>query len=227
MTGYATIEERDQHESTHKLRLRCAYSDCQYPFEFTNPTALKRHIRDNHSEPSSMSIPANVRRDRERTPLSINPKSHTSAFTYEPASPASTSFQQQLSVDQLNHNLATLKLQRLPPVYKTEGTDWIVGYNPLHSRTFDIDLFHEWRHYDLVYPATLSFDGKLCVIGGNQILRVSDTNNDPPELFQIFENSKRVGLFLTVRFSPDARWVAAGLDDGTIKVRYITRTVGV
>ncbi|ORY13017.1 hypothetical protein BCR34DRAFT_277235 [Clohesyomyces aquaticus] len=61
VTGFATVDIRNEHERSHTPQLKCTYPSCNYNLSFGSVESLKRHVRENHVAPMPR-IPKAIRR---------------------------------------------------------------------------------------------------------------------------------------------------------------------
>ncbi|KAF1849355.1 uncharacterized protein K460DRAFT_404584 [Cucurbitaria berberidis CBS 394.84] len=80
LAGFATHDERGQHEKSHAPPLVCTHSGCKYTLGFSSLQLLKRHIREFHNA-ALAGIPRSLRPQKARSLSKDAPDSYTKGST--------------------------------------------------------------------------------------------------------------------------------------------------
>ena len=60
--GFETSQERDEHEMTHLLNLRCPHLECVYNrIGLRSAQKLKQHLEESHPEEDGVKVPSSIR----------------------------------------------------------------------------------------------------------------------------------------------------------------------
>ncbi|KAJ8067481.1 hypothetical protein OCU04_004825 [Sclerotinia nivalis] len=199
--GFVSIEERDQHEAYHHIKIyRCGEMSCDLSVRgFNTKAAMQKHTTLHHSKATDEPAPILRRK--------IAMQLKKAALEKEDSEAAGNA-------------LAEFDLKNLPENQENVGSDWSVTFNPEVPRVLDIDLLHNLQHESVVCSVRFSYDGKYVATGSNRVAQIFDVNTGQnicilqDELIDpVNENYIR-----SVCFSPDGRYLATGAEDKLIRI---------
>ncbi|RKO86647.1 WD40-repeat-containing domain protein, partial [Blyttiomyces helicus] len=138
---------------------------------------------------------------------------------------------QQVQHQPIQHHVSgvcELDPDQLPPVWKKEGADWVVAYNPqspsLQKSRLGVDLVHSFEHGSVVCCVKFSNDGKFLATGCNRSAQIFDMTTGTKTSLIDETTPKDGDLYIrSVCFDPTARQLATGAEDRVIRVWDIAR----
>ena len=208
ISGFTTSKAREQHESSHMLRLQCDVPYCAWEgVGFRRPRDLKSHKQKHHSSLDHSKIP-------EISSLESKwPGDQGASFPIYQSGP-----------QRVGNELANLNPDDLPPEMKRVGHDWFAIFNPDLPRVLDVKLIHNLLHESVVCCVRFSQDGKYVATGCNRSAQIYDiyTGQEVCKLQDDTGDKERDLYIRSVRFSPDGRYLATGAEDGLIRVSLVT-----
>jgi len=213
--GFATAAHRRQHEASHLLRIYCDTTSCPWSrIGFKDRTALRNHVRVNHTKDSRLLAPAKIRLWSANASIESTRKQKRSqlrddwppVFSYERKQGAKS--------------LADEYLDKVSPKYVRQGPDWFVFFEPHNSRVLDVELVHTLPHPDIVCSARFSACGlyvATCTVGDVKVFNVA--TGAEVQVFSVDRSSPSENIhMLDVCFHPDSTKVIGVGDDNIVRV---------
>jgi WD40 repeat protein len=208
ISGFTTLKAREQHESSHMLRLQCDVPYCAWEgVGFRRPRDLKSHKQKHHSSLDHSKIP-------EISSLESKwPGDQGGSFPTHQSGP-----------QRVGNELANLNPDDLSPEQKRVGSDWFAVFNPDLPRVLDVQLLHNLLHESAVCCVRFSQNGKYVATGCDRSAQIYDVNTGQ-EVCKLQDDrvDKEGDLYIrSVCFSPDGRCLATGAEDRLIRVSLVT-----
>ncbi|KAH6892512.1 chromatin associated protein [Thelonectria olida] len=105
----------------------------------------------------------------------------------------------------------------VPPLYKKDGPDWRVIFNPQLPRDLDINLVHSLKHSTVVCCVKFSHDGKYLATGSERAAQIFEVWDIQSRTIQTKLEGHTSDIY-SIDFSQDGRMIVSGSGDKTVRL---------
>ena len=111
-------------------------------------------------------------------------------------------------------------------IFRKEGADWVVVYNPKIPKIFDLNLLTSWLHKTVVCCVRFSPDNRLLATGSNKLIQIFEFATGKLHASLTICNDQEDDVYIrSICFSPDSNYIVSGSEDRLIRVKMRCNTL--